>query len=90
MSQKTATVPANIPQPARQLSNVLQNLFKIPRSQISSLIEEGFVTVNGRVKRQAFMIVEVGDQISVDLVPQPIAAPVQAKNKQSSRSIDFL
>ncbi len=90
MSQKTATVPANIPQPARQLSNVLQNLFKIPRAQISTLIEEGFVTVNGRVKRQAFLVVEVGDQISVDLVPQPIAAPVQSKNKKSSRSIDFL
>ncbi len=90
MSQKTANVPANIPQPARQLSNVLQNLFKIPRAQISPLIEEGYVTVNGRVKRQAFFVVEVGDQISVDMVPQPIAAPSPSKNKQSSRSVDFL
>ncbi len=90
MSQKTAIVPANIPEPARQLSDVLQNLFKIPRAQISRLIEEGFVMVNGRVKRQAFFSVEVGDQISVDLVPQPIAAPAHSKNKQSSRSVEFL
>ncbi len=90
MSQKAANVPANIPQPARQLSNVLQNLFKIPRAQICPLIEEGFVTVNGRVKRQAFFVVEVGDRIGVDIVPQPIAAPVPSKNKQSSRSVDFL
>jgi len=90
MSQKTAIVPANIPPPARQLSNILQNLFKIPRSQIASLIEEGFVTVNGRVKRQGFLMVEVGDRIGVEIVPQPIAAPAQSKNKSSSRSVDFL
>jgi 23S rRNA pseudouridine1911/1915/1917 synthase len=90
MSQKTANVPASIPQPARQLSNVLQNLFKIPRAQIGPLIEEGFVTVNGRVKRQAFLVVEVGDRIGVDIVPQPILAPVQSKNKSSSRSVEFL
>ncbi len=90
MSQKIAIVPANIPKPARQLSDVLQNLFKIPRSQIAPLIEEGLVTVNGRVKRQAFFVVEIGDQISVDLVPQPIAAPAHSKNKHSSRSVEFL
>ncbi len=90
MSQKTAVVPTNIPQPARQLSNVLQNLFKIPRAQIAPLIEEGCVKVNGRVRRQAFLVVEVGDQISVDIVPQPIAAPAHSKNKQSNRSVDFL
>jgi len=90
MSQKTANVPANIPQPARQLSNILQNLFKIPRSQILSLIEEGLVTVNGRVKRQAFFVVEIGDSVGVDLVPQPISAPSLSKNKRSTKSIDFL
>ena len=90
MSQKTASVPANIPQPARQLSNILQNLFKIPRAQISPLIEEGLVTVNGRVRRQAFFVVEVGDSVGVDLVPQPISAPVLSKNKRSNRLIDFL
>ncbi len=90
MSQKTAVVPTNIPQPARQLLNVLQNLFKIPRAQIAPLIEEGCVTVNGRVRRQAFFVVEVGDQIGVDIVPQPIAAPAHSKNKQSNRSVDFL
>ena len=91
MSQKTAKVPANIPSPARQLSSVLQNLFKIPRSQIQPLLEQGHVTVNGRVKRQAFHVLDVGDAISVDMVPQPIAAPSHsAKNKQPSRSVDFL
>jgi len=90
MSQKTANVPANIPQPARQLSNILQNLFKIPRSQILPLIEEGLVTVNGRVKRQAFFVVEIGDSVGVDLVPQPISAPSLSKNKRSTKSIDFL
>jgi len=90
MSQKTANVPANIPQPARQLSNILQNLFKIPRSQILPLIEEGLVTVNGRVKRQAFFVVEIGDIVGVDLVPQPISTPSLSKNKRSTKSIDFL
>ena len=90
MSLKTANVPANIPQPARQLSNILQNLFKIPRSQILPLIEEGLVTVNGRVKRQAFFVVEIGDSVGVDLVPQPISAPSLSKNKRSTKSIDFL
>jgi len=90
MSQKTASVPATIPQPARQLASILQNLFKIPRTQIPILIEEGFVTVNGRVKRQGFFVVEVGDQIAVDIVPQPIAAPAHTKNKQSNRSVSFM
>lgn len=91
MSQKTANVPASIPPPARQLSNVLQNLFKIPRAQIATLLEQGFVTVNGRVRRQGFHVLDVGDAVSVDIVPQPIAAPsVSAKNKSSSRAIDFL
>jgi 23S rRNA pseudouridine1911/1915/1917 synthase len=91
MSQKTATVPNTIPIPARQLSSVLQNLFKIPRGQIAALLDQGHVTVNGRVKRQSFHVVEVGDFISVDMVPQPIAAPsIASKGKTSSRSIDFL
>ena len=90
MSQKTATVPASIPPPARQLASVLQNLFKIPRTQISQLLEDGYVTINGHVKRQSFHLVEVGDSISVDMIPQPISAPSQAKGTQSSRAIEFL
>jgi 23S rRNA pseudouridine1911/1915/1917 synthase len=91
MSQKTAIVPGSIPPPARQLSSVLQNLFKIPRAQIPKLLEQGYVTVNGRIKRQGFHVLDVGDKIAVDLVPQPIAAPSAAqKGKSSSRAIDFL
>jgi 23S rRNA pseudouridine1911/1915/1917 synthase len=91
MSQKSANVPGTIPAPARQLSSVLQNLFKIPRSQIATLLEQGHVTVNGRIKRQAFQVLDVGDSVSVDMVPQPIAAPSHSsKAKQSNRTIDFL
>lgn len=91
MSQRTLSVPANIPPPARQLANILQILFKIPKSQTFQLLEQGYVTLNGRVKRQSFHIVEVGDSITVDRVPQPISAPsLSAKSKSSSRSIDFL
>ena len=91
MSQRTLSVPANIPPPARQLANILQILFKIPKTQTFQLLEQGYVTLNGRVKRQSFHVVEVGDSITVDVVPQPISAPsLSAKSKSSNRAIDFL
>jgi 23S rRNA pseudouridine1911/1915/1917 synthase len=91
MSQRTLSVPANIPPPARQLANILQILFKIPKNQTFQLLEQGYVTLNGRVKRQSFHVVEVGDSITVDVVPQPISAPsLSAKSKSSNRTIDFL
>lgn len=91
MSQRTLSVPANIPPPARQLANILQILFKIPKNQTFQLLEQGYVTLNGRVKRQSFHVVEVGDSITVDVVPQPISAPsLAAKSKSSNRAIDFL
>ena len=91
MSQRTLSVPANIPPPARQLANILQILFKIPKNQTFQLLEQGYVTLNGRVKRQSFHVVEVGDSITVDVVPQPISAPsISAKSKSSNRAIDFL
>jgi 23S rRNA pseudouridine1911/1915/1917 synthase len=89
MTQRTLLLPANIPPPARQLANVLLHLFKVPKGQISKLLEQGYVTVNGRVKRQSFHVVDVGDSITVELVPQPIAAPKSSKGS-ASRSVDFM
>jgi 23S rRNA pseudouridine1911/1915/1917 synthase len=91
MSHQSQPVPASIPAPARQLSSVLQNLFKIPKSQIEPLLVGGNVTVNGKIKRQSYWKLEVGDTVEVDWVPQPILAPSHtAKAKSSSRAIEFL
>ncbi|MEQ1830789.1 MAG: RluA family pseudouridine synthase [Pirellula sp.] len=91
MSQKSSVVPANIPPPARQIASILQHLFKIPRSQIPFLLENGHVTVNGRARRQGFQVLDVGDSISVDIVPQAITAPRKSlRSKEPNRVIDFL
>lgn len=90
MSLKTATVLASIPEPARQLSSVLQNLFGIPRSQVSRLIENGCVVVNGRARRQAFHVLNVGDVVSVNWIPDAVVTKGSIRNPSASTSIEFL
>jgi 23S rRNA pseudouridine1911/1915/1917 synthase len=91
MSIKTLQIPQNLPAPARNLSNVLRMLFRLSPAQADGLIEQGFVAVNGRTRRQGWMKCDVGDEIAVDLVPQAIVAPVKQKSKkQPTRAIEFL
>lgn len=91
MAIQTAALPDSIPFPARSLANVVKILFKLQSAQVDGLLEQGYVSVNGRVKRQGWFRCDTGDEISVDLVPQAIVAPIkQTKRKQSSRTIEFL
>lgn len=91
MAIQTAVVPASIPYPARTLSNIIKILFRLTPAQIDGLLEQGYVTLNGRTKRQGWAKCDVGDKITVDVVPQSIVAPVkQTKKKTGSRTIEFL
>ncbi len=91
MAVQTVAVPESIPLPARSLTSILKILFRLPPAQVEGLLEQGYVSVNGRVKRQGWARCDVGDNISVDLVPQAIVAPIrQVKKKTSSRKIEFL
>ena len=91
MAIQTAAVPESIPFPARTLSNIIKILFRLTPAQIDGLLEQGYVTLNGRTKRQGWAKCEVGDKISIDVVPQSIVAPVkQTKKKSGSRTIEFL
>lgn len=91
MAIQTAAVPESIPYPARTLSNIIKILFRLTPAQVEGLLEQGYVSLNGRTKRQGWVKCEVGDKISVDVVPQSIVAPVkQTKKKSGSRTIEFL
>lgn len=91
MAQKSAIVPASIPQPARQLGDVIRNLFGIARSQIQALLEQGYVTVNGKVQRQSFVVLNVGDLVAVEQVPATVLLPnLSGKKQLKQRSIEFL
>lgn len=91
MAIKTLSVPASIPQPARNLNSVLRILFKLSPAQSDGLIEQGHVRVNGRMLRHGWRTCEVGDEVAVDIIPQAIVAPNKsAKRSQPKRVIDFL
>ncbi|MCU0711948.1 MAG: RluA family pseudouridine synthase [Pirellula sp.] len=91
MAIKTLSVPASIPQPARNLNSVLRILFKLSPAQSDGLIEQGHVRVNGRMLRHGWRVCEVGDEVAVDIVPQAIIAPTKSvKRNQPKRVIDFL
>ena len=90
MTSKTITVPASIPFPARQLASVLQNLLAIPASHSIWLIENGCVVVNHRLARRPNLRLEPGDQIELDWIPMPVAAPSKKKKTSSRGPIEFL
>jgi 23S rRNA pseudouridine1911/1915/1917 synthase len=91
MAVKSLTIPPSIPLPARTLSSVIRILFRLSPAQVEALIEQGFVQVNGRTLRHAWKSCEVGDELTVDIIPQSIVAPIKAtKKKQSSKTIEFL
>jgi 23S rRNA pseudouridine1911/1915/1917 synthase len=91
MAQQTHRIPANLPLPARNLNNVLKILFRLNPAQAEGLLKQGYVALNGRVRRQGWASCEVGDLVTVEVIPQAIVAPIkQTKKKQSTRSIEFL
>jgi 23S rRNA pseudouridine1911/1915/1917 synthase len=91
MSIKSLIVSASVPLPARQLSSLLQHHLQIPRAQIPLLLEQGCVSVNGRIRRQGFQTLEVGDAVAVDVIPNAVQAPRKSsKSKEVRRVIEFL
>ena len=83
-------MPDNIPFPARQAGQVLQNLLGIPASHSAWLLENGCVQINHRPCRKAHLRLEPGDLIEVDWIPMPIEVPVQRKKSDHRGPIEFL
>ncbi len=81
MSRSDFQVPPNLPEPALVLPAIMQSMLKLPRAQCVRIIQEGGVKVNGRVRTKAHYVVEQGDKVEVEWLPQPISAKSQGKSK---------
>ena len=77
-------VPANLPAPARTAVQVVQTALKVHRSVAERLLHEGCVRTSGRSLTQNHTRLNVGDEVEIDYMPQPVKMP-KAKANSNER-----
>jgi len=83
MAQQSFVVSDRIPAPARNLLAVLQNTLKLPKAQCMQIIQEGGVVVNGKSRTKSHHLLEAGDRVDVQWLPQPVQLRSQGKRPAS-------
>ncbi len=79
MAQQSFVVSDRIPTPARSLLAVLQSTLKLPRNQCQQIIQDGGVVVNGKSRTKAHHVLDGGDRVDVQWLPQPVQLKSQGK-----------
>ena len=79
MAQQSFVVSDRIPAPARVLLSVLQSTLKLPKTQCQQIIQDGGVVVNGKSRTKSHFVVECGDRVDVQWLPQPVQLRSQGK-----------
>jgi 23S rRNA pseudouridine1911/1915/1917 synthase len=79
MAEQNFIVSERIPAPARNLLAVLQSVLKLPKNQCLQIIQDGGVVVNGKSRTKAHFVVDSGDRIHVQWLPQPVQLKSQGK-----------
>lgn len=79
MAEQTFIVSDRIPEPARGLLIILQNILKLPKPQCLQIIQEGGVRVNGKSRTKSHHQLECGDRVEVQWLPQPVQLKSQGK-----------
>lgn len=76
-------VDERLPWPARTALHIVQAALKVNRLTATRLIHEGAVICRGRPITHTHARFEVGDEIEIDFVPQPVK-PTKGKGKSRS------
>lgn len=88
MIEKSLVVSDRLPQPARKLQGLVQQLLKFSQQQAVKLIHDGGVRVNGRVVPRPQTMLEVGDRLEVAYEPE--VKPLPAVRGESSAQLEII
>ncbi len=89
MIEKSLVVSDRLPQPARKLQSVVQQLLKLSQQQAVKIIHDGGVRVNGRVVPRPQTMLEAGDRLEVAYEPEVKPAPAARGETSAPLEIIF-
>jgi 23S rRNA pseudouridine1911/1915/1917 synthase len=87
--EKSLTVDARFPPPARKLESLVQQLLKLNKQEATRAIHEGGVRVNGRYVRMPQTMLEVGDRLEVAYEPPPPVVSSPAPDRREPMQVVF-
>src|SRR5262245_60333424 len=70
VQKNNVVISEKLPWPARKLQLLVEQLLKVRSSEALRVIREGQAYVNGRVERRAQHMLEPGDKLLVQYVPE--------------------
>lgn len=88
MTHKSMTVHERMPEPARRLVNLVQQLLRQGKSQAAHAIRDGLAYVNGMCVRKAEAMLRPGDVLEIRL--PPAKAPIVAQTSPFRQPLEIV